>query len=66
MQLNGITVWYNSLPKTDIEIQAAEKFVTYSTMTAGSNTNQVQFCFECGAENETGAKYCSECGTQLL
>lgn len=29
-------------------------------------TNQVQFCFECGAENETGAKYCSECGTQLL
>ncbi|OUN08455.1 hypothetical protein B5G42_14540 [Flavonifractor sp. An91] len=58
--------WYNSLPKTDIEIQAAEKFVTYSTMTAGSNTNQVQFCFECGAENETGAKYCSECGTQLL
>ena len=27
---------------------------------------KVCYCFECGAENEAGAKYCFECGAELF
>ncbi len=27
---------------------------------------EVQYCFECGAENEPGDRYCCECGAELL